>query len=60
VISAVARKRALRDRAELDLRRAIKAAFDSRNGYTVEDIAKAAGLTRERIYQVVKENPRGA
>jgi DNA-directed RNA polymerase sigma subunit (sigma70/sigma32) len=48
-----ARKR--RDRGEQDLRANVVYAFNHRDGYTVEDIAEAAGLTRERIYQIVKE-----
>jgi DNA-directed RNA polymerase sigma subunit (sigma70/sigma32) len=46
-------------RAEIERDFQIRNAFDpalrQRHGYTVEDIAKAADLTRERIYQIVKE-----
>jgi hypothetical protein len=52
VVRTIAEHEALRDRTiktafSLDLRRG--------HGYTVDDIAEAAGLTRERIYQIVKE-----
>ena len=48
--------------AQARLRLAIVEAFKSRDVYrcTVEDIAEAAGLTRERVYQIVKEEDRGA
>lgn len=47
--------RARIERAQNDMRAAIVAAFENRQGHTVDDIAHAAGLTRERIYQIVKE-----
>jgi DNA-directed RNA polymerase sigma subunit (sigma70/sigma32) len=55
----VARKAARISDAERERDEAIRAAFSLTDrhlfGYTVEDIAEAAGLTRERIYQIVKE-----
>lgn len=47
------------DHAQAQMRDAIVAAFTEREGHTVEDIAKAAGVTRERVYQIVKEDRDG-
>jgi predicted transcriptional regulator len=41
--------------SERALRVAIHAAFHGRQGYTVDDIAESAGLTRQRVYQIVRE-----
>ena len=45
--------------AERDRDAAIREAFAQSNrkryGYTVDDIAEAAGLSRARVYQIVKE-----
>jgi DNA-directed RNA polymerase sigma subunit (sigma70/sigma32) len=40
------------------LRQRITRAFHDRDGYTVDDIAEAAGLSRARIYQIVGEAER--
>lgn len=65
-LRAVNRKRIARDAAELALRQAVVDAFLLRDTaaacgdpYTVSDIAEAAGLSRERIYQIVKETSEG-
>lgn len=54
-IRRVAAARARVERDQQQLRQAIVDAFEGRTGHTVEDIAAAAGLTRERVYQIVKE-----
>jgi AcrR family transcriptional regulator len=42
--------------SERALREAITAAFNDRSaGHTVEDIARAAGLTKQRVYQIANE-----
>lgn len=42
--------------SERALRVAIVAAFEDRSaGHTVPDIAEAAGLTVQRVYQIVRE-----
>jgi Mor family transcriptional regulator len=49
-----ARKRVLD--SERALRQAIAEAFQDRSaGHTVEDIAKAAELTKQRVYQIARE-----
>jgi predicted transcriptional regulator len=57
VTAGILRSQRTREEA---IRDAFKPAMREEFGYTVEDIAEAAGLTRERIYQIVKENSRGA
>lgn len=52
------RIRTERDLFDSRLRAAIVVAFKNRDGFTVDDIAQAAGLTRQRIYQIVNEQPR--
>jgi AcrR family transcriptional regulator len=54
-IGDVRRARANVERSQARLREAIVAAFNDRQGYTVDDIAEAAGLTRQRVYQLVRE-----
>lgn len=59
-ITDVRRARTGVERSQVKLREAIVAAFNDRQGYTVDDIAEAAGLTRQRVYQLVQEaNRRG-
>ncbi len=41
--------------SERVLREEIRGAFYDRAGFTVEDIALAAGLTKQRVYQIVRE-----
>jgi predicted transcriptional regulator len=54
-IAEVRRARAGVDRAQERLREAIVAAFHDRQGRTVDEIAEAAGLTRQRVYQIAQE-----
>lgn len=51
----VRRARQQVERAHERLRDAIVAAFNARDGFTVDDIAREAGLTRQRVYQLVQE-----
>jgi DNA-directed RNA polymerase sigma subunit (sigma70/sigma32) len=51
----VARCRGLRDHHDRLLKDAIRSAFKTREGYTVDDIATAAGLSRQRIYQIAND-----
>ena len=58
-IKRVAAARSRVTDSERALRVAITQAFNDRSaGHTVEDIAQAAGLTKQRIYQIAREeNP---
>jgi predicted transcriptional regulator len=44
------------EKAQARLRAAIIAAYESRGGRTVSELADAAGLSRPRIYQIVSEH----
>jgi DNA-directed RNA polymerase sigma subunit (sigma70/sigma32) len=58
-LPAASSSQGLRSASATERDEAIRDAFSHEDrrefGYTVEDIAEAAGLTRERIYQIVKE-----
>lgn len=58
-LMAIERARLAVEREQQDLNDAIHAAFANReaSGWTVTDIAQAAGLSRPRIYQMVKDRP---
>lgn len=58
-IAEVKRARAAVERDQERLRAAIVAAFNDRQGHTVDEIAEAAGLTRQRVYQLAQEARRG-
>jgi DNA-binding phage protein len=41
-----------RERSEAAFAEQVRAAMAQRNGYLVREIAEAAGLSRERVYQI--------
>lgn len=51
----IARLRARIERDRQALLTAIVDAYQHREGFTVKEVAEAAGVTRERVYQIVKE-----
>lgn len=55
IFDRIRRARAAREAGEAEFREALIAAHRQRlNRYTVTDIANEAGVTRERIYQILR------
>ena len=50
---SVSRARKRRDRAEREFAEAVAKAYAARGDVSVDRIAKAAGITRQRVWQIV-------